>query len=191
MPTDDSPLQAAADTASDVVEKATDAVDRAIDEIAGVPSDDGRIEEFSHDGATLIAEERGDRAATRTFVLVHGIGMGRKVFADLVDEVPRGAYRALLAAGAVRRRTAGRRPCSRSRARATASAASATSVDSRASQRSASWAVSTPMAQPGSKAESNRRRGNAAIVTARLRSSYQRSSNPHGSVPSAAYCRSK
>ena len=30
MPTDDSPLQAAADTASDVVEQATDAVDRAI-----------------------------------------------------------------------------------------------------------------------------------------------------------------
>jgi len=87
MPTDDSPLQAAADTASDVVEKATDAVDRAIDEIAGVPSDDGRIEEFTHDGATLIAEERGDRAATRAFVLVHGIGMGRKVFADLVQRL--------------------------------------------------------------------------------------------------------
>ena len=47
--------------------------------------DDGEIEEFTHDGSTLIAERRGDHAASTTVVLVHGIGMGRKVFADLSD----------------------------------------------------------------------------------------------------------
>ncbi|MGB4780300.1 alpha/beta fold hydrolase [Microbacterium sp.] len=87
MATDGTPLQAAADAASDVVEKATDAVDSAIDELAGLPKDDGEIEEFTHDGSTLIAERRGDPSAARTFVLVHGIGMGRKVFADLVQRL--------------------------------------------------------------------------------------------------------
>jgi len=61
----------------------TDAVDRAIDEITGVPTDDGRIEVFAHGGASMVAERRGDAASARTVVLVHGIGMGRKVFGDL------------------------------------------------------------------------------------------------------------
>ncbi|WP_431802868.1 alpha/beta fold hydrolase [Microbacterium sp. bgisy203] len=69
------------------VEKAADAVDTAIDELTGVPTDDGDIEEFSYDGATLIAEKRGDQASPRTVVLVHGIGMGRKVFADLTQRL--------------------------------------------------------------------------------------------------------
>lgn len=66
------------------------ALDRAIDEATGMPSA-GRIEEFTFAGMTLVAELHGDPAATRTFVLIHGIGMGRKVFGDLVSHlVPHG-----------------------------------------------------------------------------------------------------
>lgn len=61
-----------------------EAADRAIDEITEIPTDDGDIEEFTHSGATLIAERRGDPGSPVTYVLVHGIGMGRKVFGDLV-----------------------------------------------------------------------------------------------------------
>jgi pimeloyl-ACP methyl ester carboxylesterase len=71
----------------DPLDRAADLVDDAIDELTGVPSDDGEIEEFSFAGMTLIAEARGDEAAPTTFVLVHGIGMGRKVFADLVQHL--------------------------------------------------------------------------------------------------------
>ena len=83
MPTDDTPLQDAAATVDEIVDQATDAVDRRIDELTDVPVDDGEIEEFAYDGSTLIAERRGDATASATIVLVHGIGMGRKVFADL------------------------------------------------------------------------------------------------------------
>ncbi|MBW9092242.1 alpha/beta hydrolase [Microbacterium jejuense] len=38
-------------------------------------------ERFAHAGATLVAERRGE--GTPVYVLVHGIGMGRTVFADL------------------------------------------------------------------------------------------------------------
>lgn len=38
-------------------------------------------EQFTHAGATLVAERRG--AGPHVYVLVHGIGMGRTVFADL------------------------------------------------------------------------------------------------------------
>lgn len=76
MPADESPLQAAAQ-----------AVDHAIDELAGVGGEDGEIEEFTHDRATVVAERRGDAAASGTVVLVHGIGMGRRVFADLVQRL--------------------------------------------------------------------------------------------------------
>ncbi|WP_243768662.1 alpha/beta fold hydrolase [Leifsonia sp. TF02-11] len=41
------------------------------------------IVEFTHAGATLIAEERG--AGHPVFVLIHGIGMGRTVFGGLID----------------------------------------------------------------------------------------------------------
>lgn len=81
-------VQDAADAAAQAVRKAADeaaeAVDRAIDEITGVPTEDGEIESFTYDDACLIAETRGDPAGPHTFVLVHGIGMGRKVFADIV-----------------------------------------------------------------------------------------------------------
>ena len=43
------------------------------------------IRSFAHDGATLVAEERG--GGSRTFVLIHGIGMGRTVFADLIEQL--------------------------------------------------------------------------------------------------------
>lgn len=42
---------------------------------------------FTHAGATLIAQRWGNPASALTFVLVHGIGMGRRVFADLVDHL--------------------------------------------------------------------------------------------------------
>lgn len=80
MPLDD----AAPETPADAVDAVVDAVDRAIDEITGVPTDDGRIEVFADAGASLIAERRGDPQAALTVVLIHGIGMGRKVFGDLV-----------------------------------------------------------------------------------------------------------
>jgi len=35
----------------------------------------------------MVAERRGDAASARTVVLVHGIGMGRKVFGDLVQHL--------------------------------------------------------------------------------------------------------
>ncbi len=40
---------------------------------------------FSHAGATLIAETTG--SGPGTYVLIHGIGMGRAVFADLVENL--------------------------------------------------------------------------------------------------------
>jgi len=67
----------------DPLEHVADAVDTAIDELTGVPTDDGDIERFTASGMTLLAEARGAEDAERTFVLLHGIGMGRKVFADL------------------------------------------------------------------------------------------------------------
>jgi pimeloyl-ACP methyl ester carboxylesterase len=68
-----------------------DALDRLIDQVTGVPLDDGEIERFSAEGAAVVAERRGNPGASVTFVLVHGIGMGRKVFADLVQRLePRG-----------------------------------------------------------------------------------------------------
>jgi pimeloyl-ACP methyl ester carboxylesterase len=42
-------------------------------------------ESFTHAGATLIAERRG--TGTPVYVLVHGIGMGRTVFADLTEHL--------------------------------------------------------------------------------------------------------
>jgi len=69
-----------------------DAVDRAVDEITGVPTDDGRIEVFASGGASIIAERRGPTDAARTVVLVHGIGMGRKVFGDLVRRLETEAH---------------------------------------------------------------------------------------------------
>lgn len=40
---------------------------------------------FTHDGATLVWEERG--SGEPTFVLLHGIGMGRSVFAGLAERL--------------------------------------------------------------------------------------------------------
>lgn len=45
------------------------------------------LESFAHDGATVIAERHGDAGSDVTVVLLHGIGMGRKVFADLIDNL--------------------------------------------------------------------------------------------------------
>ncbi len=40
---------------------------------------------FTHDGATITVEEQGE--GPRVFVLIHGIGMGRSVFADLAGRL--------------------------------------------------------------------------------------------------------
>lgn len=45
------------------------------------------IASFSHAGATLVAETRGAADAQSTFLLVHGIGMGRTIFADLSEHL--------------------------------------------------------------------------------------------------------
>lgn len=43
------------------------------------------VRRFDHDGATLVAEQHG--SGRRSFVLIHGIGMGRTVFADLIEQL--------------------------------------------------------------------------------------------------------
>ena len=43
------------------------------------------VERFTHAGATIVAERRGH--GDRVYVLVHGIGMGRSVFADLARQL--------------------------------------------------------------------------------------------------------
>jgi len=43
------------------------------------------VERFDHEGATLVAERSG--VGARTFLLIHGIGMGRGVFGDLTDHL--------------------------------------------------------------------------------------------------------
>ena len=49
------------------------------------PAPEPRVSTFRHDGAQLVVEETGD--GTRTFLLVHGIGMGRRVFGELVAQL--------------------------------------------------------------------------------------------------------
>lgn len=51
------------------------------------------VERFAHAGATLIAERRGH--GEHVYVLVHGIGMGRTVFADLARHLGDGEVVAL------------------------------------------------------------------------------------------------
>lgn len=52
------------------------------------------VSTFAHGGATLVAETRG--TGPRTFVLLHGVGMGRSVFADAVERLrPHGRVIAL------------------------------------------------------------------------------------------------
>lgn len=50
---------------------------------------------FHHAGATLIAQARGDADAARTFLLVHGIGMGRAIFDDLSGHLVRDGARTI------------------------------------------------------------------------------------------------
>lgn len=52
-----------------------------------------RTERFTHAGATLVAERR--RTGPPVYVLVHGIGMGRTVFADLTKHLGDGEVIAL------------------------------------------------------------------------------------------------
>lgn len=52
-----------------------------------MPTADPLVTSFSHAGATLIAEETG--AGRTAFLLIHGIGMGRKVFDGLAEILAR------------------------------------------------------------------------------------------------------
>lgn len=45
----------------------------------------GRVASFTHAGARVVFEEHG--VGQRTFLLLHGIGMGRSVYSGLVDEL--------------------------------------------------------------------------------------------------------
>ncbi|MCR2799941.1 alpha/beta hydrolase [Microbacterium sp. zg-Y818] len=55
---------------------------------------DGTVTVFTHDGAQLVVEATG--AGARTFLLVHGIGMGRGAFGDLIEHLePHGRVLAL------------------------------------------------------------------------------------------------
>lgn len=45
-----------------------------------------RLDAFTHGGATLVAEDFGE--GPRPIVLLHGIGMGRSVYVDLVERLP-------------------------------------------------------------------------------------------------------
>ena len=47
------------------------------------------VREYTHGGATLVAESHGN--GRPVFVMIHGIGMGRTVYADLVDRLGPGA----------------------------------------------------------------------------------------------------
>lgn len=79
------PVEEARERAEDLVEDFAESVDDAIDRAAGVPAE-GVIERFTDDGSTLVVETRapvGSADGAPTFVLIHGIGMGRKAFADV------------------------------------------------------------------------------------------------------------
>lgn len=102
--TSDSPVATSAEQIADAVDAASDdlaqaaeelveAADRMVDEIAGAP-DEGAISHFDHAGARLIVEEHGpdaDGHGDTVYLLVHGIGMGRKVFGDLTRLLARDA----------------------------------------------------------------------------------------------------
>lgn len=75
----------AAERLGEAVESVGEAVDRAVDAIAGVALEPGRVESFTDDGVTLVAETH--EGTTPVFVLVHGMGMGRSVFADLAQRL--------------------------------------------------------------------------------------------------------
>lgn len=75
---------AAPDPATEIREHARSVAAEITENAQDAAADAGDIEKFTSAGATIVAERRGDAAFTTTFVLVHGIGMGRKVFGDLV-----------------------------------------------------------------------------------------------------------
>ncbi|MDL5351516.1 alpha/beta hydrolase [Microbacterium sp. zg-YB36] len=56
-----------------------------MDDRAPTTPEEDRVTTFTHGGAQLVVAERG--TGGRTFLLVHGIGMGRRVFGDLVEQL--------------------------------------------------------------------------------------------------------
>jgi len=78
------PLGRFQDAASAAVQDAAGAADETTDALAGLP-DSGSIARFPVGGAELIVEEHG--SGPRLFLLLHGIGMGRKVFGDIIGRL--------------------------------------------------------------------------------------------------------
>lgn len=73
---------AVAGTIKDAGSEVAAAADDFVDRVAGVSTDDGTVWRESASGAEFVIDEHG--AGAPLFLLVHGIGMGRKVFADLI-----------------------------------------------------------------------------------------------------------
>lgn len=65
-----------------------DSLPDAVTEAAGAPALEGHVGTFLWQGAELVYEEFG-AGSSPVFVLVHGIGMGRVVFAELIDDLKR------------------------------------------------------------------------------------------------------
>lgn len=76
--------EAVSEAAEAVTKVAVEAADELVDRLADAAVS-GHISRFVHAGATLVVEEHGQ--GEPLFVLIHGIGMGRKVFADLVTRL--------------------------------------------------------------------------------------------------------
>ncbi len=64
-----------------------DRIADAVTEAAGAPVLDGHISRFMWQGAEMVVEDFGTGAPV--FLLVHGIGMGRVSFAELIDDLRR------------------------------------------------------------------------------------------------------
>lgn len=70
---------------SQAAESLAQVADDVIEDLTGVDTSDGHVTREKADGAELILDRFG--SGDRLFVLIHGIGMGRKVFSDLITHL--------------------------------------------------------------------------------------------------------
>ncbi|MFT4136576.1 alpha/beta fold hydrolase [Microbacterium sp.] len=77
-------VRTATDAVADAARAAAEHADALVDAVTGAAVH-GRVSRFTHAGATLVLEEHGE--GEPLFLLIHGIGMGRMVFADLVTHL--------------------------------------------------------------------------------------------------------
>lgn len=68
-------------------DRVDDRLGDAVAEAAGAPALDGEISRFVWKGAEMVVEDFG--SGSPVFLLVHGIGMGRVSFAELIDDLRR------------------------------------------------------------------------------------------------------